>query len=148
MIERIKEKFKFGIFKENVSLNGIDFIFYSFLEITTVHTTFFLKDYEIKSFLHVFGEKVPVVSGDFLRKRFSTYISISKNLLKLPPDHYLSTFIFLIMAESFSQDELPYFRKKILFGLKGSFQVAPVVICGSDYFYPTQIEYYINWLLS
>ncbi len=113
-----------------------------------MHTTFFLKDYEIKSFLYIFGEKVPLVDGYFLEKKFPKYISISKKLLKTPPDHYLSTFIFLIFAGTFSEAKLPYYKKSLLFGFKGSLQTAPVVICDDNIFYPSEVEPYVKWLLT
>jgi len=68
-----------------------NFPFFGKVRFSTVHTTFFLKDYQIDHFLYLFGAPAhgrPESVFEDLRE-------LSRELLTLTADHYLSSFCIL-----------------------------------------------------
>jgi hypothetical protein len=89
-----------------------DYLFLGEVQIKTVHTTFFMKDYELNSFFYLVGvEKV-----ENPKKEFEGFVKFTRRLLKTPPDHYLSTFVLLAFGGKF---EPLVKRKSLWLGLKG-----------------------------
>ncbi|TCK06522.1 hypothetical protein [Phorcysia thermohydrogeniphila] len=151
MKEAVKEKFlKYGKIIEPFEIDGCRFEFFGELQLRTVHTTFFMKDYEIVSYLYLLSKRLKSVNIQKAKEELELLKRLSKKLLKTPEGHYLSTFILLLEAE---EAEIPegearalFFKKSILFGLKGSFQCAVVITNGEREIYPKEVEDTIKWL--
>ena len=148
--EIVKKKFlPYGEFMEPY----LDYEFYAKLETKVVHTTFFLKDYEIRSFLYVLGKKCKEVSESSFNSIWSSFKTLCKRLLDTPPDHYLSTFLLFLEVENF-QDEVEklvenaFFSKSILLGIKGSYQAGIIIYTKEKISYPQEIKSYVLWLLE
>lgn len=89
-----------------------EYLFLGELSIKTVHTTFFMKDYELNSYFYILGVK----EIKDPKSEFEKFKKFTKKLLKTPPDHYLSTFILLTFGGNFE----PLTKtKSLLFGFKG-----------------------------
>jgi hypothetical protein len=89
-----------------------NYLFLGEVQVKTVHTTFFMKDYELNSFFYLLGiEKVENPEEEFER-----FVRFTRKLLKTPPEHYLSTFVLL----SFGGEFKPLVKRKSLWlGFKG-----------------------------
>jgi len=154
MKDAIREKFlRYGKLIEPFEIDGYRFDFFGEIQVTTVHTTFFLKDYEIVCYIYVLSKKLKVVNFSKLQEEFEILKKLAKKLLKTPEGHFLSTFILLIETEELklSREEINsfFFRKSILLGLKGAFQCAVVVSSeNNERFYPKEVEETIKWLSS
>ncbi len=90
-LSRLKEFFlKYGLWEESFG----EFTFYGKVNFTTYHTTFFMKDYQIDHFLHLFGLfNLPWEPEEALLK----LKGLSDRYLNLTPDHYLSSFCLFVL---------------------------------------------------
>lgn len=129
MLSKLKEFFrKRGSWIEPYG----EYLFLAKVKFTTYHTTFFMKDYEINSFLYLIGtEELKRPKEDFEKFR-----EITKELLELPPDHYLSSFCLLPL-----NGEVPmlYSSKSIWFGIKGKVEWGTLSFKGEDVKTPPQM---------
>ena len=92
-----------------------DYLFLGEVQVKTVHTTFFMKDYELNSFFYLVG----VERVENPEEEFDRFIRFTQKLLKTPPEHYLSTFILL----SFGGEFKPLVKRKSLWlGFKGKIE--------------------------
>ncbi|WP_456436260.1 hypothetical protein [Thermovibrio ammonificans] len=111
----------------------------------TVHTTFFMKDYELVNPFYLLGVYAdsPPVKGE-LRRLFNLLKVESRKLLTLPPDHYTSTFALLILPRQefdISPEELEefYLRKSLWLGFKGFYRCGLVVFNGREFVAPRKL---------
>ncbi|RKQ63484.1 hypothetical protein C7457_0357 [Thermovibrio guaymasensis] len=111
-----------------------DFLFYGKVKFTTVHTTFFMKDYQIDHFLYLFGVKELQVGP---KEAFSRLKELSKGLISLSPDHYLSSFVLFVF-----EGRVPslYSSKSIWLGFRGKVEWGMFSFEGGKLVYPPQME--------
>ncbi|RUM43677.1 MAG: hypothetical protein DSY35_03105 [Desulfurobacterium sp.] len=155
MKDAVREKFlKYGKLIEPFEIDGHRFDFFGEIQVKTVHTTFFLKDYEIISYIYVLSKNVTLAKLSLFQEEFNVLKRLARKLLKTPEGHFLSTFILLLETD---RGELPekeirelFFRKSLLFGLKGALQCAVVAVTqkGDKKVYPSEVEETIKWLYS
>ncbi|MEO2069676.1 MAG: hypothetical protein ABGX27_09255 [Desulfurobacteriaceae bacterium] len=152
--EIVKKKFlPYGEFIEPFKVEEITFDFFAHLETSLVHTTFFMKDYEIKSFLYVFGKKYQKLTINEFKHLWITFQKISKKLLKAPEDHYLSSFILFVEVEEAEETIKEvvinsFSSKNIWFGLKGSYHVGVALFSRKEKVYPKEISSYVSWIFE
>ncbi|WP_163328582.1 hypothetical protein GFV12_04480 [Desulfurobacterium thermolithotrophum] len=152
--EKIKKKISpYGKFTETFIIDEFSFDFFAFLETNLVHTTFFIKDYEIKSYFYIFGKRFHQLYLDDFKEILNISLSVSKKLLKTPEDHYLSTFIFILETEKTEEKVIETIQKTLIsksiwFGLKGSYRVGFVLSFKEKLFYPEEIKPFLSWLLD
>ena len=109
-LSRLREFFqRYGVWEEPFG----DYLFFGKVKFTTVHTTFFMKDYEIEHFLYLFGVKELDREPEEL---LSELRGLSRELLTLTPDHYLSSFCLLVLE---GKVPLLYSSKSLLLGFRG-----------------------------
>ena|GEM_PF-1126688 len=128
MLSSLKELFKEnGLWKEPYG----EFDFYGLLEARLVHTTFFVKDYELLYFTHLFGKELEELNSEQLKRRFISFSKVVKEHLKTPKDHYLSTFLLFLSVRkpklNLKEVESFYRKKSLWFGFKGFYQYGAVV---------------------
>jgi hypothetical protein len=109
------------------------YLFFGKLEVKLVHTTFFLKDYELNSYIYLFG----VESLEEPERRFADFISETLEKFPPPPEHYLSSFVLLELEGKAP----PLFREKSLwFGFRGKYRWGILSLRGSSISYPKEME--------
>ncbi|WP_456420222.1 hypothetical protein, partial [Thermovibrio sp.] len=109
-LSRLRRFFqRYGVWEEPFR----DYLFFGKVKFTTVHTTFFMRDYEIEHFLYLFGVKELDREPEELLSELRV---LSRELLTLTPDHYLSSFCLLVLEE---RVPLLYSSKSLLLGFRG-----------------------------
>jgi hypothetical protein len=150
--EKIKRKvLPYGEFLEPFTVNGTTFDFFVHLETSLVHTTFFMKDYEIRNFLYIFGKRYQKLILNDFKDLWNIFPRISKKLLKTPEDHYLSSFILLLEVEETEEAvkkavRNSFISKSIWFGLKGSYNVGITLFLNGKIICPEEIKPHISWI--
>ncbi|WP_457679040.1 hypothetical protein [Thermovibrio sp.] len=125
-----------GTYKEPFN----EYLFFGKVEFRTVHTTFFMKDYEIRSFLYLFvKEEVREQEKELERLK-----EISRELLTLPPDHYLSSFCTLALKGRGTA----YSSKTLWLGFKGRVEWGVLMVNGAKVEGPPQMEGIARFLTS
>jgi len=130
LLSKLKEFFK----KRGVWIEPYgEYLFLAKVKFTTYHTTFFLKDYEINSFLYLIGAD----SAGNPEEEFKRFKEATREILELPPDHYLSSFCLLLL-----NGELPllYSSKSLWFGIKGKVEWGTLVLKEGKLKAPPQME--------
>ncbi len=121
-----------------------EYLFLAKVKFTTYHTTFFMKDYEINSFLYLIGTK----ELKRPKEEFEKFREITKELLELPPDHYFSSFCLLSLK---GEVPLLYSSKSIWFGIKGKVEWGTLSFKGGKAKAPPQmarIEKFLNLITT
>jgi hypothetical protein len=134
-------------------VNGTTFDFFAHLETSLVHTTFFMKDYEIRSFLYIFGKRYQKLILNDFKDLWNIFPGVSRKLLKIPEDHYLSIFILLLEAEEIEEVvkktvRNSFISKSIWFGFKGSYNVGVTLFLNEEIICSEEIKPYISWILE
>jgi hypothetical protein len=122
LLSRLREYFEtYGRWVEPFE----NYLFLGEVQVKTVHTTFFMKDYELNSFFYLLGvERVESPEEEFER-----FIGFTRKLLKTPPEHYLSTFVLLSFGGNFE----PLVRERSLWlGFRGRVEWALYRFNGRD----------------
>jgi len=151
--EKVKKKvLPYGEFLEPFTVNGTTFDFFAHLEISLVHTTFFMKDYEIRSFLYIFGKRYQKLILNDFEDLWNIFPRVSRKLLKTPQDHYLSSFILLLDEETEETVKKAvrnsFISKSIWFGFKGSYNVGVTLFLNEEIICPEEIKPYISWIFE
>jgi hypothetical protein len=131
-----------GVWKEPYG----EFDFYGLLQARLIHTTFFLKDYELLYFTHLFGKGLKELRLEQLKRYFEAFPEVVKGHLKAPKDHYLSTFILFFSVEKLKLNpkeiESFYRKKSLRLGFKGFYQYGAVVLeNGQLYGHPELLKF-------
>jgi len=152
--EKVKKKvLPYGEFLEPFTVNGTTFDFFAHLEISLVHTTFFMKDYEIRSFLYIFGKRYQKLILNDFEDLWNIFPRVSRKLLKTPQDHYLSSFILLLEAEETEETvkkavRNSFISKSIWFGFKGSYNVGVTLFLNDEIICSEEIKPYTSWIFE
>ena len=152
--EKVKRKvLPYGEFLEPFTVNGTTFDFFAHLETSLVHTTFFMKDYEIRSFLYIFGKRYQKLILNDFEDLWNIFLRVSRKLLKTPEDHYLSNFILLLEVEETEEAvkktvRNSFISKSIWFGFKGSYNVGVTLFLNEEIICSEEIKPYISWILE
>ncbi|SMP18846.1 hypothetical protein SAMN06265339_1638 [Desulfurobacterium pacificum] len=128
LIGKVAEKLKgLAEITESYSLGGKTYPLYIKLESSIFHTTFFLKDYEINSFFHLFFENFEKTTSEELKDELNFLIENRSAFLSIPPDHYRSTVVLVVETEKFTGSKLPSKVKHLWLGIRGSVEFLTVV---------------------
>ena len=138
MLSNLRSYFRtYGFWEEPFG----SYLFFGKLEVKLVHTTFFLKDYELNSFIYLFG----VESLSEPKKCFEEFVSKTLKEFPPPPEHYLSSFVLLELKGKAP----PLFKEKSLwFGFKGRYRWGVFSLKGSSISYPKEMEQVGKFFLS
>ena len=124
----LKSRFQdLGEIKENLLLKGKTYPLYIKISSSIFHTTFFLKDYEINSFFHLFFENFEKTTSEELKDELNFLIENRSAFLSIPPDHYRSTVVLVVETEKLTGSKLPSKVKHLWFGIRGSVEFLTVV---------------------
>ncbi len=142
--EAVKNKFQnVGEVKEN-------FIHPLYIKISSsiIHTTFFMKDYEINSFYHLFFAERKTLTEEMLEEETKLLFKKREAFLSIPPDHYRSTVVLVVETEKFTGSKLPSKVKHLWFGIRGSLEFLTVVVNGRTILIDSKWKERVEWIFK
>ena len=135
MLSEVKRFFReYGSWQEPYR----DYLFFGKVTVKTVHETLLLKDYEIVSNHYLFGKRVN--SQEEAETAFRRFLKESREVVEIPPDHYLSSVGLLLVSENPIEVSNFFERRFIWFGIKGKVLTFGINLSAEGISYPEKLE--------